>query len=124
MVSALADQNGEFIWLEEEDKIDHFTAVAGSGPGYVFEILRLYTIAAMEQGFTEEEARKLSIGTILGSVTMAEQSGKAFEDLRNSVTSKNGTTQAGLEQLMSDGVLEMLLKRTMEAAYTRAVELR
>ena len=55
---------------------------------------------------------------------MAEQSGKAFEDLRNSVTSKNGTTQAGLEQLMSDGVLEMLLKRTMEAAYTRAVELR
>lgn len=124
MVSALADQNGEFIWLDEEDKIDHFTAVAGSGPGYVFEILRLYTIAAMEQGFSEEEARKLSIGTLLGSVTMAEQSGKAFEDLRNSVTSKNGTTQAGLEQLMSDGVLETLLKRTMEAAYTRAVELR
>lgn len=124
VIGKLAEKNGEYLWLDEEDKIDRFTAVAGSGPGYVFEILRLYTMAAMELGFSEEQARKLSIGTVLGTTVMADKSGKPFEDLRNSVTSKNGTTQAGLEQLMADGKLETLLNDTMQAAYKRAVELR
>lgn len=124
IIEKLATENGEFLWLDDEDKIDRFTAVAGSGPGYVFEILRLYTLAAMKLGFSEEEARKLAIGTVQGTTVMADKSGKPFEDLRNSVTSKNGTTQAGLEQLMADGKLEGLLADTMEAAYKRAVELR
>lgn len=124
LISDMAEKNGEFLWLDEEDKIDRFTAVAGSGPGYVFEILRLFTKAAMTQGFTEDEARKLAIGTVLGTAAMADKSDKTLEDLRNSVTSKNGTTQAGLEQLMSDGKLEGLLNDTVQAAYNRAVELR
>ena len=124
MIEKLATENGEFLWLDEEDKIDKFTAVAGSGPGYVFEILRVFTLSAMKQGFSEEDARKLAIGTVLGSAKMADDSDKTLEDLRNSVTSKNGTTQAGLEQLMADGKLEDLLTRTVQAAYDRAVELR
>ena len=124
LISDMADKNGEFLSLDDEDKIDRFTAVAGSVPGYVFEILRLFTQAAMTQGFTEDEARKLATGTVLGTAAMAEKSEKSLEDLRNSVTSKNGTTQAGLEQLMSDGKLQNLLNATVKAAYDRAVELR
>ena len=124
LVTDLASRNGELIWLDEEDQIDRFTAVAGSGPGYVFEMLRLFTLAAMEQGFSAEDARKLAVGTVSGTAEMAAQSSKSLEELRNSVTSKNGTTQAGLEQLMRDGTLETLLSDTVGAAYKRAVELR
>ncbi len=124
LISTLAAQNGELIWLDEEDKIDRFTAVAGSGPGYVFEFLRLFTLAALAQGFTEDEARKLAVGTVRGTAEMALQNPQTLENLRNSVTSKNGTTQAGLEQFMRDGTLETLLQDTVTAAYNRAVELR
>lgn len=124
LINTMAAQNGAHIWLEEEDAIDRFTAIAGSGPGYVFEILRLYTMAAMELGFNESEARQLVTQTILGSAEMAASSDKTLEDLRKSVTSKNGTTQAGLEQLMAGGTLKDLFSDTLKAAYNRAVELR
>ena len=55
---------------------------------------------------------------------MARQSDEPVESLRNSVTSKNGTTQAGLEALNADGTLTELMRRTTQAAYDRAVELR
>lgn len=124
IIDTMAEQNGTHIWLEEEDAIDRFTAIAGSGPGYVFEILRLYTIAAMELGFEEAEARTLVTQTLLGSAEMATTSDKSLEDLRKSVTSKNGTTQAGLQQLMANDTLKDLFSETLKAAYNRAVELR
>ncbi len=124
LVEGISERNGESIWLENEDQIDHFTAIAGSGPGYIFEFLRLFTMAAMEQGFDEETARKLAIGTVAGSAEMAAQSDKSLEELRNSVTSKNGTTQAGLAQFMRAEQLKSILSDTAEAAYKRAVELR
>ncbi|MDF1680327.1 pyrroline-5-carboxylate reductase [Ponticaulis sp.] len=124
VIDAMATNNGKFIWLDEEDKIDRFTAIAGSGPGYFFEVLRLFAMAAMDLGFEEEDARMLAIGTVLGTAAMAEQSEKTLEDLRKSVTSKNGTTQAGLEQLMREDTLRQLFADTTQAAYNRAVELR
>jgi pyrroline-5-carboxylate reductase len=45
-------------------------------------------------------------------------------ELRDSVTSKNGTTEAGLNALTRDGLLESLFDETLNAAYDRAVELR
>ena len=50
--------------------------------------------------------------------------GEPPETLRNSVTSKNGTTEAGLKALNGEGKLSDLLKATTEAAYKRAIELR
>ncbi len=124
MIETMAVNNGKFIWLDEEDKIDRFTAIAGSGPGYFFEVIRLFAMAAMDLGFEEEDARMLAIGTVLGTAAMAEKSEKTLEDLRKSVTSKNGTTQAGLEQLMREDTLRQLFADTTQAAYNRAVELR
>lgn len=124
LIADMANRNGELIWLPNEDAIDRFTAIAGSGPGYVFEILRLYTLAAMDLGFDETSARKLVTQTVIGSAEMADRSEQTLEDLRKAVTSKNGTTEAGLSRLMESSKLETLLQDTVNAAYTRAVELR
>ena len=123
-VTELVAQTGTCVELADEDQIDRLTAISGSGPGYVFELMRSYVAAAKSVGFDDETARKLVFDTISGTVETARQSDETLEDLRNSVTSKNGTTQAGLSQLMRDGQLEGLFHDTVQAAYARAVELR
>lgn len=116
---------GTTVTVESEEKLDRVTAVAGSGPGYVFEIARAYAEAAMGQGFTEDEAREMVLGTIGGAIAMAaEPDAASLEELRNSVTSKGGTTAAGLQALNGDGGLSTRLHDTLQAAYDRAVELR
>ena len=112
------------IEVADEDALDRVTAVAGSGPGYVFEIARSYVEAAVEAGFTEDEATSMVLGTMQGTIAMAQQSDLSLEDLRNSVTSKNGTTEAGLNALNGQGKLSTLMSDTVQAAYRRAVELR
>jgi pyrroline-5-carboxylate reductase len=123
-VTAFIAQTGRCVPLSSEDEIDRLTAVSGSGPGYVFEIMRSYVEAAKRLGFDEETSRALVFDTITGTVETARQSDASLEELRNSVTSKNGTTQAGLDELRRDGQLDTLLDETVQAAYRRAAELR
>ena len=52
------------------------------------------------------------------------QSTQGLDELRDSVTSKAGTTEAGLKALNNDGELTALLNSTIAAAYNRALELR
>lgn len=123
-VEALMNAAGTALWVEDEDKLDRLTAVAGSGPGYVFELARSYVEAARSLGFSHEEAKELVLSTIAGTIAMAQQSPLELDELRGSVTSKGGTTAAGLGALNGDGSLDRLLKATVDAAYERAVELR
>ena len=123
-VTALIARTGTCVQLKSEDEIDRLTAVSGSGPGYVFEIMRSYVEAAKAVGFDQDTARSLVFDTIAGAVETARQSDASLEDLRNSVTSKNGTTQAGLAQLMRGAQLDGLLHDTVQAAYARAKALK
>jgi pyrroline-5-carboxylate reductase len=123
-VTAFIAETGRCVPLASEDEIDRLTAVSGSGPGYVFELMRSYVEAAKRLGFDEETSRALVFDTITGTVETARQSDASLEDLRNSVTSKNGTTQAGLDELRRGGQLDTLLDNTVQAAYRRAAELK
>lgn len=120
----LMERTGQVIDVDSEDALDRVTAVAGSGPGYVFEIARAYVAAAMELGFDEATARQMVLGTMQGTIAMAQHTDEPLEDLRNSVTSKGGTTAAGLSALNGDGQFSGLIRDTLKAAYARAEELR
>ena len=124
VVEALMSAVGTAVWVRDEDQLDRLTAVAGSGPGYVFELARSYVAAAQSLGFDADQAKQLVLGTLAGTIEMARRSDLELEELRNSVTSKGGTTAAGLGALNGDGGLDRLLKATVDAAYARAVELR
>lgn len=115
---------GDFVWVDSEDKLDREMAIAGSGPGFIFEICRAYVASAVELGFSEDEARTLVLGTIAGTVEMAQTSDESLAELRNAVTSKGGTTAEGLKALNGDGQLDELMKDMVKAAYERAIELR
>ena len=123
-VACLVEMTGRCVKLTSEEEIDRLTAVSGSGPGYLFEFMRSYVEAAERLGFDAQTARALVFDTISGTVETARRENQSLEELRNSVTSKNGTTQAGLDQLRRDGLLQSLMNATVDAAYMRAAELR
>lgn len=124
LARAMMERTGSVIDVENEDALDRVTAVAGSGPGYVFEIAQAYIDAAMKLGFDEATARQMVLGTMSGTISMAQETGDSLESLRNSVTSKGGTTAAGLSALNSDEQFSTLIQSTLGAAYERAKELR
>ena len=115
---------GTAITVDDEDKIDRFTGVAGSGPGYIFEFARTFVEAAMDLGFDKESARSMVLGTMAGATEMARASDEDLASLRNSVTSKGGTTAAGLDAFNGDGTISKRLNATTQAAYERALELK
>lgn len=115
---------GTAITVDNDDQIDRFTGIAGSGPGYIFEFARAYVEAAVKLGFDQDAARTMVLDTLAGAIAMAKASDQELCDLRNSVTSKGGTTAAGLDAFNGDGGIGARLESTVTAAYQRALELR
>lgn len=74
----LTDAAGYTLLVDSEDAIDKVTAVAGSGPGYTFEIARCWIIAAETLGFSAKESRELVLNTLVGSIEMALQSDQSY----------------------------------------------
>ncbi|HEX4879154.1 MAG TPA: pyrroline-5-carboxylate reductase [Limnobacter sp.] len=113
---------GEVIQVNREEDINAVTAISGSGPGYVFFLMESLAAAARQLGFAPEQANLLVQQTFLGAATLAKQSSDSFATLREKVTSKGGTTQAGLEQLHASGV-HTAIEQAARAACARAEEL-
>lgn len=124
LIENLMSTTGHVTWVDSEDKLDRITAIAGSGPGYGFEIARCWTEAGKLLGFTSDEARALVLRTLEGTVQMALSSDRPLDELRNQVTSKNGTTDAGLKAMNGEHQLQFLIGKGINAAYDRAQELR
>lgn len=115
--------NGLVRHVENEDQLDAITALSGSGPAYIFHMAECLEQAGIEMGLSEAIARDFARQTIFGAGKLLHESTEDAADLRKSVTSPNGTTQAGLERLMQDGALEKLILSTTKAAENRSKEL-
>jgi len=115
---------GEKIWLKNEAQMDSFTAISGSGPAYFFFFTECLKNIAIEEGFTEEVSNKISQQIIIGSGKLVKYSGIDPKELRENVTSPNGTTEAGLKVLTNDktGLLDKLRKTIIEAK-NRSIEI-
>ena len=105
-----------------EGQLDAVTAVSGSGPGFFFEFLAAYEAAAVSLGLEPELARKLVRTTFVGSLALADATGRDTRALRDQVTSPNGTTRAGLDVLQGAHLADTVAK-ALEAARDRAREL-
>ena len=108
--------------MGDEKYLDMATAVSGSGPGFVFLFLESMIDAGVRIGLQREMAEELSIQTLLGSATMAREMDKQPAELRAMVTSKGGTTAAGLQVLENAG-FRRVIADAVQATYERAKEL-
>lgn len=105
-----------------ESMIDSVTAVSGSGPAYVFYFLESMVSAAMDIGFSEEEAKLAVFATFSGALDLAQQSDDSLSSLRKKVTSKGGTTEAALA-VMQDTKIKDNIAMAVRSALEKSIEL-
>lgn len=115
---------GKWLWLENEDQINAVTALSGSGPAYVFALCEAMALGGEILGLTSDQSQMLARQTIIGAAALLQQSDQSAQELRESVTSPNGTTAAALNHLQdAHAGLPPLLAKAMVAAKTRAEQL-
>jgi pyrroline-5-carboxylate reductase len=109
--------------LKDENLFDGATAIFGSGPAYIFLLQEIFVEIATGLGVKKDAAERLVKKLFLGSALMSEFSEKKFSQLRESVTSKKGTTEAAVKILHKNSALKNLCKKAVDAAIKRSQEL-
>ena len=119
-VSILSAVGG--VVVVEESDLDAVTGVSGSGPAYVFLLAEKMIEAAVAEGLTHEVGVELTERTLLGAATLLRESDEPPSVLRENVTSKGGTTAAGLA-VFEQANFSNLIKEVVKAAADRSREL-
>ena len=118
-IHALFSKCATVHWLKHEEDMHTFTALCGSGPAYVFHFMEALRDAAIEYGMDGADADGLARRMVLGASLLACQSNSGLSTLREDVTSKGGTTAAGLAALM-EGIDGTTLNRLCDAVIKQA----
>ena len=109
--------------LETEAALDRFTAVFGTGPGYVFQFGQaLADVAVAQLGLAPDLAQDLAHTLLAGTVDYAAAHQPAsFGALVDDMTRLKGATYAGVNALTdtaATGGLDALLTAAFHAAHT------
>ncbi|MEP2737079.1 MAG: pyrroline-5-carboxylate reductase [Erythrobacter sp.] len=114
---------GEAHWLEGEAQYNLATALAGSGPGFVYRFIDALAAAGEELGLDGAMARSLALSMVDGAGDLAATSDAEPATLADRVASKGGMTREGLNVLDEGDALKSLLTQTLKAAADRGDEL-
>jgi pyrroline-5-carboxylate reductase len=106
----------------EEVQIDAVTALAGSGPAFVYTVIEALAAGGTNCGLPPEVSLGLATQTVRGAAQLALESGLSPEELRQMVITPGGTTAAGLATMEKLGSAAGLAA-AVEAASARAKEL-
>jgi pyrroline-5-carboxylate reductase len=112
---------GSVYWIPEE-WMDIWTALVGSGPAFLAEIIDALILGAVMAGMPRELAYKTLLDVIKATATHLESTTAHPLQLRDEVTTPAGTTIYGLMMLESQGVKAGLMKVIYES-YERGKKL-
>ena len=113
--SALLRAVGDVVAVPEE-AMDAVTAVAGSGPAYVYCLMEAMAEAAAALGLPAPEAQRLIVQTVAGAARLALETERPAAQLRAAVSSPGGTTVAGIAVLEEGGFAPLLVRAIRRAA--------
>lgn len=100
----------------EENQIDAVTALAGSGPAFVYTVIEALAAGGAQEGLTNRDALALATQTLLGAARLVASSGQSPDELRRMVVTPGGTTAAGLGVLEKEGTPKDLSDAVCAAA--------
>ena len=109
-------------WIAEAE-FDLVTALAGSGPAFVYRFIDALALAAAELGLPEDKAKRLALAMVDGAAALAAASEHDPGELARRVASPGGVTQAGLDALDQGDSRRELLVTTLRAARDRSAEM-
>lgn len=113
---------GRLDFFDKETMMDAVTGLSGSGVAYVYLFAEALVEGAVALGYDQSTAREHAVQTLKGATLMMEQSTDELASLRQSVTSKKGTTEQALAVLQTRGFKE-IVAAAMQASHDRAQEL-
>ena len=99
-----------------EEQIDAVTALAGSGPAFVYSVIEALAKGGEAEGLAPDTALALATSTVLGAARYASTSDATPEELRRMVITPGGTTAAGLAAMEQLGTTESLIAAVRAAA--------
>lgn len=105
-----------------EDQIDAVTALAGSGPAFVYTVIEGLARGGEKMGLAADVALTLATQTVFGAAQLATESKLSPEELRRMVVTPGGTTAAGLAEMEKMKTAESLIA-AVEAAAKRGAEM-
>jgi len=114
---------GQSEWLDSEDLMDAFTALAGSGPAFVYRFIDALAAGGIAAGLPEDQAQRIAQQMTVGAAQLSAASDSTPAELAQQVTSPGGTTAAGLDVMDENGNISLLMKNTLRAARDRGAEL-
>ena len=118
----LLEKLGKAVELEESG-FDLFTAVFGSGPAFILSFIQIFKEKMQEFSLPGALLDELLLELTQGTTLYFTQNQKSYsiEQLIKNITSKGGTTQAGLDYFRSheigkhfEGILDAARKRSEE----------
>ena len=119
--AAICSAIGDVVDVPER-WLNAVTAVSGSGPAYVFSLIRAMAAAGRRVGLPPALAQRLAAATALGSAHLLARTGEAPDALIAQVASKRGTTEAALRVFARRG-FDRIIAEAVQAAARRAQEL-
>ncbi|HQS69210.1 MAG: pyrroline-5-carboxylate reductase [Novosphingobium sp. 28-62-57] len=120
---ALMAPLGQAEWLSGEDQMDLVTALAGSGPAFVYRFIDALAEGAAALGLPRDQADRLALSMVEGAAMLAAASDHGPAELARRVASPGGVTQVGIDVLDQDQRLVALMTDTLRGARDRSVEM-
>ncbi|MDD5111704.1 MAG: pyrroline-5-carboxylate reductase [Candidatus Altiarchaeota archaeon] len=105
-----------------EELMDAATGLSGSGPAYIYLVVKALAEAGIEEGLPPETALRLAAQTAKGAAEMILTMGKTPQQLIDDVCSPGGTTIEGMKKLEEKKAAEAF-KHAVAAATKRSKEL-
>ena len=118
-INKLFKYTGKTIILDNEKQIDMATAISGSGPGFVFNLVDAMEKSAVSLGFNKNIANTLVTQTFNGSISLLVKKNISAEKLVQTVATKGGTTEAGLK-VMKQNKMHEIFKKLVKSSYKKA----
>lgn len=119
---ALMAPLGLVEWVDVA-QFDAVTALAGSGPAFVYRFIDALAEAGAAVGIPADQALRLALATVEGGALLAAQASDSPAALADKVASPGGSTRKGLDVLDADAALVRLLTATLEASERRNAEM-
>ena len=123
IAEALCAPLGHHEWISEEPLFDAVTALAGSGPAFVYRFIDALAAGATALGLPADQAERLALATVEGAGALARASEHGPGELARRVASPGGTTEAGLRVLDEGEAMARLAAATLKAAADRSAEM-
>ncbi|MCK6485407.1 MAG: pyrroline-5-carboxylate reductase [Phycisphaerae bacterium] len=121
-VRHLFNAGGVTVLIHDERLMDAVTAVAGSGPAYFYYFVEAMMAGGIAAGLPAQDAQTFAAYACMGAGAMLLEKGASPQELRQAVTSPNGTTEAAMRILTSGHVTEQVTQAVL-AAFQRGQEL-